>query len=308
MTLPFSTNNLMIVVAIVFVAIAIVLIFLAIRDAIADSRLIKSRLEGRWNADGNDSILKHNQAFDSFASHLTLPDEEEVSKIRARLARAGFYGTGTVKYFYAVRILCLVVPLFVFMLGWSFFFNDMEQNTLIGISCALILAGLLLPQLVLRILENRRTTLIRRGFPDMLDLTVASIEAGLGMDAALLRVAEEIGARNPPLKINLDILNMELRAGRERHAGMLNFATRVNLEEAKALAVMLRQAEQMGASLGKSLRTFAEEMRNKRMMRAEEKAMALPAKLTVPLIVFIFPSIMAMLLIPAGIRLAEGLG
>lgn len=308
MPLSASSNNLMLVVAVVFVAIAIILIFLAIKDALADSRLIKARLEGRWKTEGDNSILKHNQAFDSFANHLTLPDDEQISKIRAQLARAGFYGTSSVKYFYAIRILSLVVPLIIFTLSWTFVFSDMEPKMTIGISCGLILAGFMLPQIILRMLEKRRTMKIRRGFPDMLDLTVASIEAGLGMDAALLRVAEEIGSRNPPLKINLDILNMELRAGRERHAGMLNFAKRVNLEEAKALAVMLRQAEQMGASLGKSLRTFAEEMRNKRMMKAEEKAMALPAKLTVPLIIFIFPSIMAMLLIPAGIRLVEGLG
>lgn len=302
-----SSNNLIIIVAMVFIAIAITLVFLAMREAIEDSRIIKERLDGRWKPEGQDSILKHNQAFDTFANHLTLPDEKEISKIRAQLARAGFYGTSSVKYYYAIRIITLILPQLAFLLAWVFLLPNIDQTLAIVLSCGLILTGLLLPQIIVRILVGRRTTKIRRGFPDMIDLTVASIEAGLGMDAALLRVADEIGTRNPPLKINLDLLNMELRAGRERHVGMMNFAERINLDEAKSLAVMLRQAEQMGASVGKSLRTFSEEMRNKRMMRAEEKAMALPAKLTVPLILFIFPSIMAMLLIPAGIRLAEGL-
>lgn len=87
----------------------------------------------------------------------------------------------------------------------------------------------------------------------------------------------------------------------------MNFAERVDLPEAKAMAVMLRQSEEMGSSLGTALRTFSEEMRHKRMMTAEEKAMALPAKLTVPLILFIFPAILVMLLLPAGVRVTEGL-
>ena len=103
-------------------------------------------------------------------------------------------------------------------------------------------------------------------------------------------------------------MNLELRAGRERHQAMMNFAERIGLEEAKALSVMLRQAEEMGSSIGVALRTFSDDMRTKRMLLAEEKAMALSAKLTVPLIVFIFPTLMIMLLLPAGIRLAETLG
>jgi len=88
---------------------------------------------------------------------------------------------------------------------------------------------------------------------------------------------------------------------------LMNFAERMSLEEAKALAVMLKQAEDMGSSVGHALRTFSDDMRHKRMMKAEEKAMALPAKLTVPLIVFIFPTIMAMLMIPSGLRILAGM-
>ena len=301
-----SSNNLIIIIALAFVAIATTLIFIAIKEAMNDSRLIKNRLEGTWSEESKGSILRHQQAFDNFSNHLTLPDEEEVSKIRAWLARAGFYGTSSVKYYYAVRILFLVVPLLVFMLNWAFLLPDLDQSKAIAISCALVLIGMMLPPIYVGLRVKKRRQQIKDGFPDMLDLMVASIEAGLGMNAALIRVANEIGGRYPALKINLDILNMELRAGRERHAGMMNFANRVDLDQARSLAVMLRQAEEMGSSLGKSLRTFSDDMRNKRLMLAEEKAMALPAKLTVPLIFFIFPAIMAMLLVPAGIRIMEG--
>jgi len=141
----------------------------------------------------------------------------------------------------------------------------------------------------------------------MTDLLVACLEAGLGLNAALLRVSEELETRYPALKTNIDLLNMELRAGRERHKAMYNFADRADFQEAKAMVTMLRQSEEMGSSLGIALRAFFEEMRHKRMMSAEEKAMALPAKLTVPLILFIFPAILVLLLLPASIRIMAGL-
>ncbi len=304
----FNANTLIIWLAFIFTVLAFILIFLAVREAWQDHRLIKKRLEGNWSDNDTGTILRTNKAFDNFANHLTLPDEEEISKIRARLARAGFYGTSTVKYYYAVRILAIVVPLAIFLTSWGTFQIQLEPAKIALICIALVLGGLIAPSFFVTWRENAQTQVNRNGFPDMMDLLVACIEAGLGMNAALLRVADEIGGRYPPLKINLDLLNMELRAGRERNQGMMNFANRVNLEEAKALAVMIRQSEEMGSSLGKSLRSFSDEMRNKRKMRAEEKAMALPAKMTVPLILFIFPAIIAMLMTPAAIRVMEGLG
>jgi len=303
----FSTNNLIVTLSLAFTAIAFILVFLAIKEAWQDHRLIKKRLEGNWSDSDSGTLLKQNKAFENFANHLTLPDEEEISKIRARLARAGFYGTSVVKFYYAIRILAIVLPLLLFLSFWAIFqFKfDLKQSALI--STSLILAGLILPSAFVRWRESAQTQKNRNGFPDMMDLLVACIEAGLGMNAALLRVADEIGGRYPPLKINLDLLNLELRAGREQNQGLMNFAHRVNLEEAKALAVMIRQSEEMGSSLGKSLRAFSDEMRNKRQMRAEEKAMALPAKMTVPLILFIFPAILAMLMTPAVIRVMDGL-
>ncbi len=303
----FSSNGLILGISLVFTAIAFVLIFMAIREALADQKLIKARLDGSWNDQDTGTILRGNKAFDNFANHLTLPGEEEISKIRAQLARAGYYGSSSVKTYYAIRLLAIVGPQMIFMLGMAYFAPAFEPMQAGMISIVLIALGALAPILFVRWKESRRTQQNRNGFPDMMDLLVACIEAGLGMNAALIRVADEIGHRYPALKINLDLLNMELRAGRERNVGMMNFANRVNMEEARALAVMIRQSEEMGSSLGGSLRTFSDEMRNKRQMRAEEKAMALPAKMTVPLIFFIFPAIMAILLTPAILRLSEGL-
>ncbi len=302
-----SSNGMILGISLVFTVIAFVLIFMAIREALADQKLIKARLDRSWSDQDTGTILRGNKAFENFANHLTLPGEEEISKIRAQLARAGYYGSSSVKTYYAIRLLAIVVPQMIFMIGMAYYAQALEPMQAGMISIGLIAFGAFAPVLFVRWRESARTQKNRNGFPDMMDLLVACIEAGLGMNASLIRVADEIGHRYPALKINLDLLNMELRAGRERNVGMMNFANRVNLEEAKALAVMIRQSEEMGSSLGGSLRTFSDEMRNKRQMRAEEKAMALPAKMTVPLIIFIFPAIMAILLTPAGLRLAEGL-
>jgi tight adherence protein C len=161
-----------------------------------------------------------------------------------------------------------------------------------------------------RVVSMRRTKLereYREGFPDLLDLLVASVEAGLSLDAGVSRVTEELQRRYPILAEQLRVLTLELRAGRSRKDAWTAFAERLGIEEAKSLAVMLRQAEEMGTSLGDTLAVFSEDMRGKRMLRAEEKAMALPAKMMLPLILFIFPCLIGVLMLPAAYRIKETL-
>jgi len=161
------------------------------------------------------------------------------------------------------------------------------------------------------ILKSRKSRLEREyseGFPDLLDLLVASVEAGLSLDAAVTRVTDELARRYPNLTIHLRFLVLELRAGRPRKDAWAAFADRVGIDDARALATMLRQAEEMGTSLGETLSVFSADMRAKRMLRAEEKALALSAKLTVPLILFIFPSLLGALMLPAVARLMHVFG
>lgn len=143
------------------------------------------------------------------------------------------------------------------------------------------------------------------GFPDLLDLLVASVEAGLSLDAAVARVCDELARRYPRLTIHLRMLTLELRAGRARKEAWMTFADRLGIEDARSLATMLRQAEDMGTSLGETLSVFSSDMRQKRMLRAEEKALALPVKLTVPLIVFIFPCLLGVLMLPAVFKFMQ---
>ena len=227
--------------------------------------------------------------------------------MRFRLAQAGYFSIKSVPTFYAIRVLSLILPQFILLIAWGFFIREMEAKQIVLIGCLFIFTGLFGPSFFIRSRINKRRLNAKEGFPDMVDLLVSCVEAGLGLDAALINVSKEVGDRHPVLKVNLDLLNLELMAGRSRHEALKNFADRLGLEETKSLAVMIRQAEEMGSSLGTALRTFSEEMRSKRMLLAEEKALALSAKLTVPLVLFIFPTIMGMLLLPAGVRLAGAL-
>ncbi len=306
-------NALTILIAMTFLSISFILCFIAVRGAVLESKRVERRLAGGARLDededfgiGAKSRAKRN-LLSQLGSHLTLPDAKEITRLRFILAQAGFFDGGMVKSFLAARVICLFGPVGICLIAWGALAAKIGTTPAILICCLLVIAGLFGPEQFLRFRARKRTDQCRKGFPDMMDLMTACVEAGLGMDAALVRVGHELGGRYPALKQNLDIMNLELRAGRERNEAMLNFADRLNLDEAKALAIMLKQAEEMGSSVGKALRTFSDDMRHKRMMKAEEKAAALSAKLTVPLILFIFPTIMVMLMLPAGIRIMAGI-
>lgn len=300
-------NAFTIVISLAFLAISLGLIAFAIRQALDNNHQIERRLAGGAGDLDIDQPRKKS-ALDLFGSKLTLPDAKDLTRIAFELAQAGYHDPSAVKTYHALRVLCLFVPQIILAFFWGKLLAVTSPALVAFLACLSLLICLFAPSLFVRWRAKKRTDDCRRGFPDMMDLMIACIEAGLSMDAALIRVSHEIGGRYPALKFNLDLMNLELRAGRGRNDAMMSFAERVNLEEAKSLAVMLKQAEEMGSSLGKTLRTFADEMRLKRMMLAEEKAMALSAKLTVPLILFIFPTILVLVLLPAGIRIADGIG
>ncbi|MEM6947340.1 MAG: type II secretion system F family protein [Pseudomonadota bacterium] len=228
---------------------------------------------------------------------------DETNAIRFQLLRARLTHPNAVALFYGARLLGLVVfPILVLIgLPWLARFDLPGWFPLAAMGFAAVF-GLALPG----IFVNRRITRAERecsdGFPDMMDLLVACVEAGLSLDAAVLRVSEELDTRHRELALNLKTLALEMRAGRARKAAWRAFADRVGLEEAGSLATMLRQSEEMGTSLGETLRVFSSDMRQRRMLMAEEKAMALPAKMTVPLILFVFPVLLGVLIVPAIIR------
>jgi len=298
-----------ILIASTFLVISLSLMVFAIRQVFEQNRRISRRLVSNNMMDATEikkSISK--QTFlTKIGNHLTLPNASEITRLRFQLAQAGYYSPDAIKNFIAAKMICLLAPQFFILITWNLICSKVGMSWTFMIAITLAVLGILAPTYFLKWKKDRRTEQCRKGFPDMMDLLVACLESGLGLDAALLRVSEEIKGRYPVLHTNLDIMNLEIRTGRLRHDAMMNFANRINLDAAKALTLMLKQAEDMGSSIGKALRVFSEDMRAKRMLIAEEKAMALSAKLTVPLILFIFPTIMAILLVPASLRIMAGI-
>lgn len=232
---------------------------------------------------------------------------EEQSKIKFKLMRAGFVSRNAVPVYLVCRLVAIVAPTLLFLLLLPIYQKHVEFSPLLT-GCAIVLVGLFVPEKVISGRTSKREEEYRLGFPDMMDLLVACVEAGLSLDAAVSRVSEEIADRYPNLSMHLNIIALELRAGRSRKDAWANFAERLGLAEASALSTMLRQSEEMGTSLGKTLRIFSTTMRERRMLRAEETALALPAKMTVPLIVFVFPTLLGVLILPAIAKVMETTG
>lgn len=231
-------------------------------------------------------------------------DPSKVSDVRSRLMRAGFFNRDAAIYYLGARAVSLLLATVgtVVLLPFALKGGGMLPIALAG---GLAVAALLGPDQVLKMRQKDRELEYSEGFPDLLDLLVASVEAGLSLDAAVARVCDELARRYPRLTVHLRMLTLELRAGRARKDAWMSFADRLGIDDARALATMLRQAEDMGTSLGETLSVFSGDMRHKRMLRAEEKALALPVKLTVPLILFIFPCLLGVLMLPAVFKFTQ---
>jgi len=236
-------------------------------------------------------------------------DPAKVSQLRSRLMQAGFYSREAPVIFLGIKAAAVATATGAVMLTLPMIIAKKGGN-IGGLALAVIVSLLALygPEWVLNQRKATREREYSDGFPDLLDLLVASVEAGLSLDAAVTRVTEELERRYPNLTVHLRFLVLELRAGRARKDAWTAFADRLGIEDARALATMLRQAEEMGTSLGDTLSVFSSDMRIKRMLRAEEKALGLSAKLTVPLIMFIFPSLLGALMLPAVARLMHVFG
>jgi tight adherence protein C len=235
-------------------------------------------------------------------------DPAKLSVLRSRLMQAGFYNREAPVIYLGVRAAALAVATLGVILILPLIVG--HKAGMMGILVAALLSGaaILGPDRVLNMRRSKREREYSEGFPDLLDLLVASVEAGLSLDAAVTRVTDELARRYPNLTVHLRFLVLELRAGKSRKDAWSAFADRLGIDDARQLATMLRQAEEMGTSLGETLTVFSQDMRSKRMLRAEEKALALSAKLTVPLIVFIFPCLLGSLMLPAAARLMKVFG
>ncbi|MQA39897.1 type II secretion system F family protein [Rugamonas aquatica] len=242
-------------------------------------------------------------------ARLSVPaDGWETSAVRRRFINAGWRTPAAPGLFYAAKTgLALLLPLLV-LLYLSSRSGDSDDLTKLSWLLSSAALGYYLPGLALNHVVKRRQRDIFESFPDALDLMTVCVEAGLAMDAALARVAQEIGLKSLVLAEELQLVTLELRAGSAKEKALRNLSLRTGVEDVDALVTMLIQADRFGTSIADSLRVQSELLRTKRRQRAEEQAAKIALKLLFPLIFFIFPSLLVVLLGPALLQLYQGLG
>ncbi|MFM0096154.1 type II secretion system F family protein [Paraburkholderia nemoris] len=239
---------------------------------------------------------------------LSLPKEDwDKSTLRLQFAKAGIRNpSAPALYFAAKTLLALVLPAITLIFCGSLFTPDKRMWLLLAVLAASAL-GFYLPNLVLaRMIEQRQRKLFE-DLPDALDLMTVCVEAGLGLDAAMMRVTQEIGVRSHALKDEFELVLLELRAGSGRDKALRNLSLRTGVEDIDTLAAMLIQADRFGTSVGDSLRVYTDNLRTKRRLRAEEKAAKIALKLLFPLMFFIFPALITVLIGPSAIQVMRQL-
>jgi len=231
----------------------------------------------------------------------------ERSRISAKLVHAGFRGPNALTVFFATKILLgILFPILaVFCVRWFPNLTLLQVLFAIGVSS---FVGMTLPNVFLNYRFNKRVRLLRNAFPDALDLLVVCVEAGLGLGAAIQRVADELAISHPELAAELFIVNAEIRAGVDRVKALQGLAERTGLEDIRGLVSLLAQSLRFGTSVAETLRVYSEEFRDKRMQRAEEQAAMIGTKLIFPLVLFLFPSFFLVMVGPAILGVLSALG
>ncbi len=251
-----------------------------------------------------EKVVKAAQPF----SRLSLPEEGwEQSPLRTRFMNAGWRSTGAATlYFAAKTLLALIAPaiaaLVLVWIGPKWAAHQFMLPLLLAVA-----GGYYLPNVVLARTAQRRQREIFENIPDALDLLTVCVEAGLSLERGLIKVASEIHIKSMVLAQELQLVLMEMRAGFTKEKALRNFALRSGVEDVDTLVAMLIQSERFGTSMGLSLRVHSDTLRSKRQLVAEEAAAKIALKLLFPLIFFIFPTLLIVLVGPAGIQVAAAL-
>jgi tight adherence protein C len=234
------------------------------------------------------------------------PSAAEARKLQKQLMHAGFRGQNAPLIYRGIQVAALAAFPGVVAFGCAIFGRSLN-SAILFILVAFIL-GFVLPRAVLARLIRRRQLLIRWGLADALDLMVVSIEAGLGLNAAMLRVSDEMKDVHPDISEEFNLANLEIRVGRDREEALRNLAERTGVDDLCSLVAMLIQADRFGTSIARAVRIFSDSLRTKRRQRAEQAAQKAAVKLLFPLTCFLFPTLFIALLGPAMLSLIDVFG
>lgn len=226
--------------------------------------------------------------------------EQEVATLRVDLIRAGFRSESAAPVFYGLRVISTAVLVMLSFLMLA----KMPSNVMMKVMLLVFgaMAGWILPKFFLEKKVKKRQNILRLSLPDMLDMLVVSVEAGLGLDQAIQHVARELAISHPQLSEELSLVNLEMRAGKRRADALRNFAERTGEPEIRKLMAILIQNDRFGTSMGESLRNHSDFMRTRRRQEAEERAGKVGVKLVFPIFFCILPAI---ILVAAGPALLQ---
>jgi tight adherence protein C len=266
----------------------------SLADRLAETRVRRPRLD----------LLKYLQRSEKFLKPLgeILPrSPEEMSRQERRLVQAGYRRRDAPFLFQGVKIALAIVLFIVFaLLGY------LKTNILLFILFPVLL-GALIPDLWLTRTIASRKLQIQIALPDALDLAVVCVEAGLGLDQSLVRIAQELASVYPALSDEFNLYSLEVNAGRKRADALRSLGQRTQIDDMKSFCAVLIQTDRFGTSVAQSLRVFADSMRTKRRQRAEERAAKMSIKMIPALVFFVFPAILIVIAGPAFIAIIRDL-
>jgi len=244
----------------------------------------------------------------SVTAKLNLMRSKQVEEITFKLAQAGWRSKDALVVYLFFKV-CLPIGFDGLAAGMFYLTNIYDGPSMMKLTLTMtaIVAGVFAPEIFVKNTIAKRRKEIQKGLPDALDLLVICTEAGLGLDAALNRVSSEIAPNAPELADELTLTALELGFLPERKKALDNLNDRTDMASIRGVVNTLIQTEKYGTPLASSLRVLAAEFRGERMLKAEEKAAKLPAILTVPMIIFILPTLFIVLLGPAGIKAIDAL-
>jgi tight adherence protein C len=234
------------------------------------------------------------------------PSATEAKKLQKQLMHAGFRSAEAPIIYRAIQLCSmagfpLVVAIVCAAMGWPL------NKAIVYIILAFI-TGFFLPRFFLRRITNNRQRDLRWGLADALDLMVVSVEAGLGLNAAMMKVASELKDVHYAIATEFELANLEIRVGRDRDEALRNLAERTGVDDLRSLVAMLIQTDKFGTSIAKGLRIFSDSLRTKRRQRAEQEAQKAAVKLLFPLACFLFPTLFIAILGPAALNLIDTVG
>lgn len=239
-------------------------------------------------------------------SRLLPPSAAEAKKLQKQLMQAGFRSSSAPVVYRAIQLATLAGFPAIVAVACAVFARPLK-SALLWILLSFVI-GFFLPRYALRRMIRSRQQLVRWGLADALDLMVISIEAGLGLNAAMMKVSSELREVHPDISEEFELANLEIRVGRDRDEALRNLAERTGVDDLRSLVAMLIQTDRFGTSIARAIRAFSDSLRTKRRQRAEQAAQKAAVKLLFPLACFLFPTLFIAILGPAALQLMDTLG